>query len=94
MTPFGGRDNLGMPDQCKLYSVLPISSPAEEEYMIEILAKRMKLSSCPYICTVENYDLIDEPTPKFTCSQDKKLLVYFDNFEYRLSEVPIKTYSK
>ena len=53
--------------------------------MVEILAKRVKLSTSNYICTVKGYDIVDESSTKFTCSQEKKLIVYFDAFDYRLS---------
>lgn len=57
------------------------------------MQKRLKLAQCPYICTAKGYDFVDEQSGTFTCSQAKKLVVYYDNFEYKLTDVPIRNYN-
>jgi hypothetical protein len=56
----------------------------------------MKISECPYLCTIKGYDFINEDNNNnfITCGQSKKLAVYYDKFEYRLNDISIKNYNK
>jgi hypothetical protein len=41
----------------------------------------MKISECPYICTIKGYDFINEDNNNIiTCGQNKKLVVYYDKY--------------
>jgi hypothetical protein len=86
--------NLGVPATCKLYSTLPITTFIEEEEMKEIISKREKLAECPFICTVRGYDFVNDQSGHLICSLSKKLVVYYDYFDYRLIDVPLKNYSR
>ena len=84
-----------MPQNCKIYSELKLTSARDLEEMGELLTKRAHvLSACPFICTLASHQVIEDSYDfmSSSCRQSDNLVIFYQTFDFKLSQIPLSQY--